>query len=42
MIQVQEADLIIYLHLDHIDGFLDKALKNKDTLVVSEGIQFIE
>ncbi|NUJ98120.1 zinc ABC transporter substrate-binding protein [Candidatus Gracilibacteria bacterium] len=42
MIELQKADVVIYLDLEHIDGFLNKALENKDKLIVSEGIQLIQ
>jgi zinc transport system substrate-binding protein len=42
MIEIEKSELIIYLNLDHIDAFLDKAISNKDKLVVSEWIELIE
>lgn len=42
MVDIAESDLVIYLDLEHIDGFLDKAISNKDKLVVSEWIELIE
>lgn len=42
MIDIEKSDLIIYLNLDHIDAFLNKAISNKDKLVVSEWIELIK
>ncbi|NDK08585.1 zinc ABC transporter solute-binding protein [Candidatus Gracilibacteria bacterium] len=42
MVQIDKADLIVYLNLEHIDGFLNKAIEKKDKLVVSKGIKLIE
>jgi len=42
IIAIQKSDLVVYLDLDHIDGFLDKALDGKQTLVATEGLQFLE
>lgn len=42
MVDIAESDLVIYLDLEHIDGFLDKAISNKDKLVVSKWIELIE
>jgi len=42
MVEIAKSDLIIYLNLDHIDGFLNKALEKKETLVVSEWIKLVE
>lgn len=42
MVQINKADLIVYLNLEHIDGFLNKAIEKKDKLVVSDGIKLIE
>lgn len=42
MVQIDKADLIVYLNLEHIDGFLNKAIEKKDKLVVSKWIKLIE
>ncbi|MDD3793533.1 MAG: metal ABC transporter substrate-binding protein [Candidatus Gracilibacteria bacterium] len=42
MVDINKSDLVIYLNLDHIDGFLNKALEKKETLIVSEGIELVE
>jgi ABC-type Zn uptake system ZnuABC Zn-binding protein ZnuA len=42
MVQIDKADLIVYLNLEHIDGFLNKAIEKKDKLVVSKRIKLIE
>lgn len=42
MIEIEKSELIIYLNLDHIDAFLNKAISNKNTIAVSEWIKLIE
>lgn len=42
MVDINKSDLVIYLNLDHIDGFLNKALEKKETLIVSEWIELVE
>ena len=42
MQDIQNADLIIYFDLDHIDAFLDKAIGDKEVLRVASGIDYIE
>jgi len=36
MVDISKSDLVVYLNLDHIDGFLNKAINDKNTLIVSE------
>jgi len=42
MVSISKSDLVIYLNLDHIDAFLNKALEKKETLIVSEWIELVE
>jgi len=42
MVDIAESDLVIYLDLEHIDGFLNKAINDKNTLIVSEWIELVE
>jgi len=42
MVEIAKSDLVIYLNLDHIDAFLNKALEKKETLIVSEWIELVE
>jgi zinc transport system substrate-binding protein len=41
MVDIQNADLIVFIWLEHIDWFLDKVLDDKNTLKVSEWIELI-
>ena len=42
MVDIQNSDLVIYLWLDHIDGFLREAITQKDVLIPTEWIEFLE
>ena len=42
MVDISKSDLVVYLNLDHIDGFLNKAINDKNTLIVSEWIDLVE
>lgn len=41
MIKIQKSDLVIYLNLDHIDSFLNKAINDKKNIVVWNDINII-
>lgn len=41
MIKIQKSDLVIYLNLDHIDSFLNKAINDKKNIVVWSDINLI-
>ena len=43
MIDLEKSDLIVYLGLDHIDWFLNKAIENKNNVLsVNNGIELLE
>lgn len=42
MVDIEKSDLIVYLGLEHIDWFLDKAIADKNVLIASYGIELIE
>lgn len=42
MIDIENSDLIVYLWLEHIDWFLDKAISDKNVLIASSWIKLIE
>ena len=42
MIEISNSDIIISLGLDHIDWFLDKAIWDKNNLIVSNWIELID
>lgn len=42
LVEIKNSDLVVSLGLEHIDGFLDKAIGDKNNLVVSEGIELLE
>lgn len=42
MVNISKSDLVIYLNFDEIDAFLNKILKDKDKLIVSDWIDLYE
>jgi len=43
MVELEKSDLIVFLDLDHIDWFLNKAIENKENiLAVKKWIEFLE
>lgn len=43
MVDIEKSDLIVYLWLEHIDWFLNKAIENKNNVIaVKKWIEFIE
>jgi len=43
IIDIEKSDLIVYLNIEHIDWFLDKAIEwKKNVLAVKEGIKILE
>lgn len=43
VVSIEESDFVVYLWLDHIDGFLDKAIQDKaNVLSVSTWIELLE
>lgn len=42
LIDVEKSDVIFYTGLEHIDGFFDSAVANKNAIVLSQGIELIK
>lgn len=42
MMNIENSDLIVYLNLDHIDGFLNKNIQNKSILKLAEWIDLLK
>jgi len=43
IVSIEKSDLIVYLDLDHVDGFLNKSIEEKNNIIaVKEGIKLLE
>ncbi|MCP4523739.1 MAG: zinc ABC transporter substrate-binding protein [Candidatus Gracilibacteria bacterium] len=42
MVTIQKSDLIVSLGYDHIDGFLEKAIDGKNTLIATQGVKMMK